>query len=134
MPYTPGEQPKEQQYIKLNTNENAYAPPAGAARYLQSALEHAQLYPDPECTALRRKMAALTGLQEDEIIFTNGSDEILNFAFMAFCDADTGAASGSAPAVKKYRCKICKAEFEAVDGEEAICPLCKATGADLEEI
>ena len=92
MPYTPGEQPKEQQYIKLNTNENAYAPPAGAARYLQSALEHAQLYPDPECTALRRKMAALTGLQEDEIIFTNGSDEILNFAFMAFCDADIGAA------------------------------------------
>ena len=47
----------------------------------------------------------------------------------------TGAGDApAAPAAKKYRCKICKAEFEAAEGEEAVCPLCKATGDDLEEI
>ncbi len=47
----------------------------------------------------------------------------------------TGAGDApAAPTAKKYRCKICKAEFEAAEGEEAVCPLCKATGDDLEEI
>ena len=49
-------------------------------------------------------------------------------------ESKAGQDAGDAPTVKKYRCKICKAEFEVAEGEEAVCPLCKATGADLEEI
>lgn len=51
-----------------------------------------QLYSDPTCKALTEKAAQMLGVESDEILFTNGSDEILNFAFMAFCDGDTPAA------------------------------------------
>ncbi|MBQ6381749.1 MAG: histidinol-phosphate transaminase [Clostridia bacterium] len=91
-PYVPGEQPKNKQYIKLNTNENAYPLSAKAAGYVQQALQNAQLYPDPECTLLREKMAAVLDLLPTQLVFTNGSDEILNFAFMAFCEKEIGAA------------------------------------------
>ncbi len=50
------------------------------------AAENLQLYSDPECRDLVRKAAEVFQVAEDEILFTNGSDEILNFAFMAFCD------------------------------------------------
>ena len=85
-PYTPGEQPRDQQYIKLNTNESPF-PPSPLAQ--QRAAEEAgklELYSDPTCAALTAKAAEVLGVAEDEIIFSNGSDEVLNFAFMAFCD------------------------------------------------
>lgn len=87
-PYTPGEQPKDQQYIKLNTNESPFPPSPRAQQYAAEAAKHLQLYSDPECTALREKIAQLYAVSPDEVIATNGSDEILNFAFMAFADAD----------------------------------------------
>ena len=49
-------------------------------------------------------------------------------------ESKAGQDAGDAPTVKKYRCKICKAEFEVAEGEDPVCPLCKATGTDLEEI
>jgi len=90
-PYTPGEQPRDMQYIKLNTNESPFPPSPKALACAAEAAEKLQLYSDPECAALRQKLAALCGVEADEILPTNGSDEILNFAFMAFCDQDTPA-------------------------------------------
>ncbi len=85
-PYTPGEQPKDQQYVKLNTNESPYPPSPKAMEKAREAAETLQLYSDPECKLLTEKAAETFGVEPDEMLFTNGSDEILNFAFMAFCD------------------------------------------------
>jgi len=87
-PYTPGEQPKDAQYVKLNTNESPFQPTPNAQRMAAEAAANLQLYSDPECRDLVKIAAGVFGVAEDEILFTNGSDEILNFAFMAFCDAD----------------------------------------------
>ena len=86
VPYTPGEQPKDQVFIKLNTNESPFPPSPKAREYARAAAEDLHLYSDPECRDLVRAAAKQWGVAEDEILFTNGSDEILNFAFMAFCD------------------------------------------------
>lgn len=91
-PYTPGEQPKNRQYIKLNTNESPFPPSPLAQRFARQAAGDLQLYSDPECRALTQLAAEKLGVAPDEILFTNGSDEILNFAFMAFCDAAHPAA------------------------------------------
>ena len=85
-PYTPGEQPKDTQYVKLNTNESPFPPSANAIRMAAEAAANLQLYSDPQCRDLVKKAAEIFQVAEDEILFTNGSDEILNFAFMAFCD------------------------------------------------
>ena len=92
VPYTPGEQPKQMQYIKLNTNESPFPPSPRAQALAAEAASRLQLYPDPTCSLLNAKMAERFGVAPDEVLMTNGSDEILNFAFMAFCDADTPAA------------------------------------------
>ena len=91
VPYTPGEQPKERKFIKLNTNESPFPPSAKAVEYASRAAESLQLYSDPECTPLHVKFAEMCGVAPDMVLATNGSDEILNFAFMAFCDKDTPA-------------------------------------------
>ena len=91
-PYTPGEQPKVMNLIKLNTNESPFPPSPLAVKRAAEAAENLQLYSDPECTTLVTKAAEVFGVERDEILFTNGSDEILNFAFMAFCDEKTEAA------------------------------------------
>ena len=87
-PYTPGEQPKDTQYVKLNTNESPFLPSPKARKMAAEAAENLQLYSDPECRDLVKTAAEVFGVAENEILFTNGSDEILNFAFMAFCDKD----------------------------------------------
>ena len=87
-PYTPGEQPKDTQYVKLNTNESPFPPSPNAQKLAAAAAENLQLYSDPECRDLVKIAAEVFGVAENEILFTNGSDEILNFAFMAFCDDD----------------------------------------------
>lgn len=85
--YTPGEQPKDMKYIKLNTNESPFPPSAAVIEAARTEAGRCQLYSDPECTPLVGAACELFGVNKDEILFTNGSDEILNFAFMAFCDA-----------------------------------------------
>lgn len=90
-PYTPGEQPREQKYIKLNTNENPYPPLPEVAEAVRKASEKLYLYSDTECVELRKNLAERLNVSPDELLMTNGSDEILNFAFMAFCDKHTPA-------------------------------------------
>ena len=85
-PYTPGEQPRDQRYIKLNTNESPFPPSPKAQAYAREAAQKLELYSDPNCTELVARAAEVFGIEEDEILFSNGSDEVLNFAFMAFCD------------------------------------------------
>lgn len=88
-PYVPGEQPRDRRYIKLNTNESPFPPSPKAVARAAAAAEGLQLYSDPECTALVAKMAELKGLQPEQVLFGNGSDEILYLAFLAYCDSDT---------------------------------------------
>ena len=92
VPYVPGEQPQDRSYIKLNTNESPFQASPKAQAVVAEAAKRLQLYSDPECKLLRQKAAELYGISTDEVIFTNGSDELLNFVIMAFCDAETEAA------------------------------------------
>ena len=86
-PYTPGEQPQDQQYIKLNTNESPYSPsPAVVAAVNAAEVEKLRLYSDPACAQLLAAAAEYHGLSPDEIMPGNGSDENLFFALRAFCD------------------------------------------------
>ena len=84
--YVPGEQPKNRKYIKLNTNENAFPPHPAVAEAAGQAARNLQLYPDNECLELRKTLAERLEILPEELIMVNGSDDILNFAFMAFCD------------------------------------------------
>lgn len=85
-PYTPGEQPQDKRYIKLNTNESPFPPSPKAVELAAEASARLQLYPDPQSAELTAQVAAMCGVSPDEVLLTNGSDDILNFAFMAFCD------------------------------------------------
>jgi histidinol-phosphate aminotransferase len=87
-PYTPGEQPQDQQYIKLNTNESPYPPsPQVVAAVNAAEVEQLRLYSDPTCAQLLRTVAARYGLKPTQVMAGNGSDENLFFALRAFCDA-----------------------------------------------
>lgn len=86
--YTPGEQPRDRQYVKLNTNESPFPPSPTAQLNAQKAAEQLHLYSDPQCRDMLDAATAFFGVDKDELIFTNGSDDILNFAFMAFCDSE----------------------------------------------
>lgn len=91
-PYVPGEQPRDKAYIKLNTNESPFPPSPGVLRAVAQEAASLKLYSDPECTSLRQTAAELFGISPDNIFCGNGSDEVLNFAFMAFCGKDKGMA------------------------------------------
>ena len=84
--YVPGEQPKDMKYIKLNTNESPFPPSDSVIRAAEEEAGRLNLYSDPECTPLVAKLAELYGIDNNMVIMTNGSDEVLNFAFMAFSD------------------------------------------------
>jgi histidinol-phosphate aminotransferase len=86
--YTPGEQPQESGWIKLNTNENPYPPsPAVRAAIVAAAEGRLNVYPDPLGTAFRKKAAALFGVDPDWVLPANGSDECLTLITRAFVDA-----------------------------------------------
>ena len=83
--YTPGEQPRDQQYIKLNTNESPYPPaPSVVAAMTAEEVELLRLYSDPTAKNLKEKLAQLYGVKPEMVFVSNGSDEVLNFSFMAF--------------------------------------------------
>ncbi len=89
VPYTPGEQPKDRQLIKLNTNECPYPPSPKAIEAIKAAAgDTLRLYPDPECVELRAAIAKREGLDINQVFCGNGSDEILAFAFQAFFDPE----------------------------------------------
>jgi len=89
--YVPGEQPQDKKYVKLNTNESPFPPSPFATRLARQAAGNLNLYCDPESTVLASVAAETFGVDKDEMIFTNGSDEVLDFAFSAFCDEETPA-------------------------------------------
>ena len=85
LPYVPGEQPKDGEYIKLNTNENAYPPSPKVKKALDNLdVCRLKLYPDPESTILRETMAEILSLNKENIFVGNGSDEVLAIAFQTF--------------------------------------------------
>ncbi len=83
--YVPGEQPQDKQYIKLNTNESPFATSDGVVKAVnEQKIRNLRLYCDPECKALKTELARVYKTTTDRIFVSNGSDEILNFAFMAY--------------------------------------------------
>lgn len=84
--YTPGEQPQDMEYVKLNTNESPFPPsPKVAEALTKEEVEKLKLYSDPEGKALRDAIAKQFGFKRENVLLGNGSDEILAFAFFAFC-------------------------------------------------
>lgn len=83
-PYVPGEQPKLDRLVKLNTNENPYGPSPKALDAIRRVTDDSlRLYPDPEATALRQTIARYYDVQPEQVFVGNGSDEVLAHIFMA---------------------------------------------------
>ncbi len=83
-PYVPGEQPKIQNLVKLNTNENPYGPGPKVIAALQAeAADSLRLYPDPDSSRLKAAIAEYHGLQSNQVFVGNGSDEVLAHVFQA---------------------------------------------------
>ena len=87
--YTPGEQPTDMKYIKLNTNESPYPPSQKVLDAIsKEEVSKLNLYSDPTCRALKERLANLYGVGFENVFVSNGSDDILNFSFMAFCEGN----------------------------------------------
>ena len=85
--YTPGEQPRDKKYIKLNTNESPFPPSEGVIKAVnEQEVKDLRLYSDPTGMALKTALADLHGVKPENIFLSNGSDDILNFSFMAFTE------------------------------------------------
>ena len=81
-PYTPGEQPRIEGLVKLNTNESPFGPSPRALAAIRAAADDAlRLYPDPQAGALREALGAYHGVTADEVFVGNGSDGVLAHAF-----------------------------------------------------
>lgn len=88
-PYVPGEQPKIQNLIKLNTNENPYGPSPRVIAALQAeAADSLRLYPDPDSSRLKAAISDYHGLQANQVFVGNGSDEVLAHVFQALLKHD----------------------------------------------
>ncbi|MGI6124023.1 MAG: histidinol-phosphate transaminase [Acetivibrionales bacterium] len=87
IPYVPGEQPNNKEFIKLNTNENPYPPsPLVMERIRNFVLEDLRLYPNSEGAIIKQAVSKYYGISEEEVFAGNGSDEVLAFIFKAFFD------------------------------------------------
>ncbi len=83
--YTPGEQPQEGGFVKLNTNENPYPPSPAVTEAIEAALRRGlQKYPDPMAWSFRRRAAEVLGVEPEWILAGNGSDDILTIATRTF--------------------------------------------------
>ncbi len=88
-PYVPGEQPKMERLIKLNTNESPYGPsPRAIEAIREAANEDLRRYPDPNADALKQALATYHGLDPAQVFVGNGSDEVLAHAFLALLKHD----------------------------------------------
>ena len=87
-PYVPGEQPKQDGIVKLNTNENPYPPSPRVLAAIASAAERLRLYPDPRATRLREAIAAHCDVAPEQVFVGNGSDEVLAHTFQALLKHD----------------------------------------------
>ena len=84
--YVPGESADAAKIIKLNQNENRYPPSPGVLAAIEAAAASVALYPDSSSRSLREAAAAVYGLPPEEIMATNGSDEMLRILFQTCCD------------------------------------------------
>ena len=99
--YTPGEQPRDMRYIKLNTNESPYPPaPSVVSSITGQEVELLRLYSDPTGKALKEKLAGLYGVAPENVFLSNGAAEELNYAVLAF----GGGGAGSASSAEKAPC------------------------------
>ncbi len=87
-PYVPGEQPRLDDILKLNTNENPYGPSPRVLEAIASAMDRLRLYPDPRASSLRETIAARYDVAPDEVFVGNGSDEVLAHTFQALLKHD----------------------------------------------
>lgn len=87
VPYTPGEQPKEKDVIKLNTNENPY-PPSPKVMAAKQELDRLRFYPDPEAKDLVEAIAQYHGLNRNQVFVGVGSDDVLAMSFLTFFNSD----------------------------------------------
>jgi histidinol-phosphate aminotransferase len=87
VPYVPGEQPKESNIIKLNTNENPY-PPSPRVLEKKLSLERLRLYPDDKATLLVEAIAAYHNVKPSQVFVGVGSDDVIAMAFMTFFNSD----------------------------------------------
>src|ERR1051325_9197889 len=115
--YTPGEQPRDGDIAKLNTNENPYPPSPRALEAMAELLRSDRLrkYPDPPGTAVRQSAGKILGVDPDGILIGNGSDDILTILTRAFVP-DGGAVVSPTPSYLLYRtlAEIQGARFQAV--------------------
>lgn len=89
VPYTPGEQPKNKNIIKLNTNENPYPPAPGVERAMRELdMDRMRLYPDPAITDLVEAIAEYHGVDKDQVFVGVGSDDVLAVAFLTFFNSE----------------------------------------------
>ena len=87
-PYVPGEQPKQDGIVKLNTNENPYPPSSQVLEAIAAATARLRLYPDPRAFVLRETIAAHYHVATEEVFVGNGSDEVLAHTFQALLRHD----------------------------------------------
>ncbi|QCU90618.1 histidinol-phosphate transaminase [Thiomicrorhabdus sediminis] len=88
-PYVPGEQPKVNNLIKLNTNENPYPPADSVLEAIRNATDDKlKLYPDPNADLLKQRIADYFSVQRNQVFVGNGSDEVLAHAFQALLKKD----------------------------------------------
>lgn len=88
-PYVPGEQPKEKNIIKLNTNECPYPPAPGIAKVAANMnTEELRLYPDPSANALVSELAGYYQVKQEQVFVGVGSDDVLAMAFLTFFNSD----------------------------------------------
>ena len=89
IPYVPGEQPKKEKMIKLNTNENPYPPAPGVKDVLTSFdTDRLRLYPDPKIEKLTDAIAERYGLNSNQVFVGVGSDDVLAMCFMTFFNSN----------------------------------------------
>jgi histidinol-phosphate aminotransferase len=87
-PYVPGEQPKQDGLVKLNTNENPYPPSPHVLAAIAAAADRLRLYPDPHASALREAIATHYDVAPEQVFVGNGSDEVLAHTFQALLKHD----------------------------------------------
>ena len=89
VPYTPGEQPKCSDIIKLNTNENPYPPTPRVKKILEEYdFGNMRLYPDPDSTVLVEALAERYNVKPSQVFVGVGSDDVLSVAFLTFFNSD----------------------------------------------
>ncbi len=117
--YVPGEQPQDKRYIKLNTNESPYPPSNSVIEAIdREEISKLRLYCDPDCNLLREKLAEVYGVDKENIFVSNGSDEILNFAFMLYGKQNGAAFPDITYGFYNVFCKLYDIEYDEIPLKE----------------